>query len=96
MIKTFKDRTTEDVYNGLNTGQARKLPVQLQNIMRRKLDMLDAATMLDDLRSPPGNRLEKLKRNLAGYWSIRVNDQFRVVFEWKDGNAFEVQITDYH
>jgi proteic killer suppression protein len=64
--------------------------------MQRKLDMLDAAVTIDDLKSPPGNRLEKLRGDLAGFWSIRVNDQFRVVFEWKSGDAYQVQVVDYH
>lgn len=68
----------------------------MQKAARRKLDMLNAASNLDDMRAPPGNRLEALRGNLAGYHSIRVNDQWRVVFRWKDGAAHDVKIDDYH
>lgn len=68
----------------------------MQKAARRKLDMLNAALNLDDMRAPPGNRLEALRGNLAGHHSIRVNDQWRVVFRWKDGAAHDVKIDDYH
>ena len=96
MILDFGDQTTEDLFNGINSKAARRIPVSLWPIAVRKLDMLNAAKELRDLQSPPGNRLEKLKRSLAGFHSIRVNDKFRIIFRWIDGNARDVRITDYH
>lgn len=93
MIRTFRDRITESVSQGrLPKG----FPADLLKVARRKLAMLEAATDISDLRSPPGNRLEALKGDRAGQHSIRINDQFRVCFVWKDGHAFDVEITDYH
>jgi proteic killer suppression protein len=96
MILDFADQTTEDIYNGNDSRAARRIPLSLWPVAARKLDMLNAAKELRDLRSPPGNRLEQLKRSLAGFHSIRVNDQFRLIFRWVDGNARNVRITDYH
>jgi proteic killer suppression protein len=96
MIVSFADATTEDIFHGLDTKAARKIPKDIWPVARRKLDMLNAAHSLQDLRSPPSNRLEALKGNLQGKYSIRVNDQFRIVFAWSDGAASDVQITDYH
>ena len=79
-----------------NRQRSRKLPPDLQRVALRKLLMLDAATTLEDLRVPPANRLEKLKGNREGQWSIRVNDQWRICFLWRDGNAQNVEIVDYH
>ena len=92
MIKTFRDRETERLFA---TGNS----VRLGEVSRRafqKLRMLDAARALTDLRVPPGNRLEALKGNRRGQHSIRINDQFRICFEWRDGNALDVEVTDYH
>ncbi len=96
MITDFADAATEDVFNGDDTKAARSLPRDLWSVIRRKLDMLNAATTLLDLRVPPNDRLEALKGNLKGKHSIRVNDKYRVVFKWKDGQASAVQVTDYH
>ena len=96
MIASFGDETTEDIFNGENTKAARRIPVEVWKTASRKLDMLNAAHELRDLMIPPGNRLESLRGTLAGKHSIRINDQFRIVFRWKDGNAHEVRITDYH
>jgi proteic killer suppression protein len=96
MILDFGDQATEDLFNGTDSKAARRIPVSLWSIAARKLDMLNAARELRDLQSPPGNRLEKLKHRLAGFHSIRINDQYRVIFRWLDGNAREVKITDYH
>jgi len=74
----------------------RRFPAGLHRTMLRKLGLVDAAEQLDDLRIPPGNRLEKLKADRAGQQSIRINDQWRVCFRWRDGNAYEVEIVDYH
>jgi proteic killer suppression protein len=94
MIISFGDRDTESLYHDENGG--RKFRPEIRRPARRKLDMLDAATSLDDLRAPRGNRLEALKGEWAGYYSIRVNDQWRVVFQWDAGNASRVRVIDYH
>lgn len=96
MIIDFSDQTTSDIFHGLDTGQARKVPTSLRDIAARILDMINAAHELRDLRTPPANRLELLKGKLSGYHSIRINDHYRVVFRWIDGNAKSVSITDYH
>lgn len=96
MIVSFADKTTEDVFHGSDSKEARKVPKALWPLARRKLDMLDAAVGLQDLRVPPGNRLEKLVGDRARQHSIRVNDQFRVCFVFRDGNAHDVSLCDYH
>lgn len=92
MIKSFGDKATEELYRN-GTG---KRFAAIAKVAGRKLDMIDAATVLDDLRSPPGNRLEVLKGDRAGQHSIRINDQWRICFAWRDGAAYEVEIVDYH
>jgi len=96
VIIGFADQTTEDIFNGSDTKQARKIPSSIWSVAIRKLDMIHAAHEPKDLRIPPANRLEALKGKLSGKHSIRINDQFRIVFTWVDGNAKDVQITDYH
>jgi proteic killer suppression protein len=96
MIVTFLSEATRDVYDGLESKQARKVPQAIWKVAQRKLDSLNAAHNIVDLKSPPANRLEALKGNLKGKYSIRINDQYRIVFEFRDGNAYEVEITDYH
>ncbi len=96
MIESFGDQATEDVFNGTNSKQARTIPRQIWAVVRRKLDMLNAAHSLDDLQSPPGNRLQALKGDRKGFYSIRVNDQYRIVFRFASGYAFEVNCEDYH
>lgn len=93
MIAGFADRDTALLFQ---RQRVRRFPTALQQAMRRKLLLLDAATALDELRVPPGNRLEKLKGDRAGQYSIRVNDQWRVCFRWADGAAHDVAIVDYH
>lgn len=93
MIRTFADKETELIFSGT---RSRKLPLEIQNATRRKLRMIYAAKTVDDLRIPPGNRLEKLSGNLDGYFSIRINDQWRIVFRFEDGGAEDVGIQDYH
>ncbi|MEX1182459.1 MAG: type II toxin-antitoxin system RelE/ParE family toxin [Gemmatimonadota bacterium] len=93
MIKSFSDRGTERLFK---REPVRRFPTDLRRVMLRKLNVLDAAESLDDLRSPPGNRLEKLQRDRASQHSIRVNDQWRICFTWADGNAHDVEIVDYH
>ncbi len=96
MIAGFGNQGTRDIYDGVNSKEARKvLPVNLWPVARRKLDMIAAAREKRDLLAPPGNKLEELKGNLAGKLSIRINDQYRVVFRFEGGNATEVAITDY-
>lgn len=96
MIIDFGDQTTEDIFHGENTKAARRIPPVIWRIASRKLDMINAAVERRDLLIPPGNRLEVLKGKLTGFHSIRINDQFRIIFQWTDGNAKKVQITDYH
>ena len=96
MIIDFGDVATEDFFHGVASKAARKIPPNLGAVTHRKLDMLNAAHVLMDLRLPPANRLEALKGDLKGYYSIRVNEQYRVVFKWLEGNAYEVRIVDYH
>jgi proteic killer suppression protein len=96
MILSFGNKATDDLYNGLDTKGVRRLPHDIIHKTLNKLDVLNGAHDLLDLRSPPGNRLEALKGDLSGFYSIRVNDQWRIIFRWKDGNAYEVQLTDYH
>jgi len=95
MIASFKDEETELIWKGRFSKKI-KLPSQLHDIARRKLRMLAAATTIETLRVPPHNRLETLRGSRAGQWSIGVNDQWRSCFKWHDGNAIEVEITDYH
>jgi proteic killer suppression protein len=93
VIKSFADRDTERLFS---REPIRRLPADLLRTMLRKLVALDAAEALGDLRVPPGNRLEKLKGRRSGQYSIRINDQWRVCFGWKDGDAHDVEIVDYH
>ena len=93
MIKSFSDKETERFYV---TAKSKKIPPNIHKVALRKLDYLDAAYLLDDLRSPPGNMLEALERELKGKYSIRINKQYRIVFAYENGNAYDVVITDYH
>ena len=93
MIASFRDRDTERLFA---RERVRRYPADLLTTMPRKLRLIDAAVVLDDLRIPPGNRLEKLRGDRAGQHSIRINDQWRVCFEWRDGAAHGVEIVDYH
>ena len=93
MIKTFGDKETEKILKG---NYSRKFPTKIQPVGRRKLRMINNAQEIEDLRIPPGNKLEKLKGNLEGYWSIRINNQWRIIFEWTSNDAYRVQIIDYH
>ncbi|MDH3998537.1 MAG: type II toxin-antitoxin system RelE/ParE family toxin [Desulfuromonadales bacterium] len=96
MILSFGDKRTAALYHGVANKELRRLPPDVSRRALSKLDMLNAAHDLLDLRSPPGNRLETLQGELAGMFSIRVNDQWRIVFKWQAGNACEVRLTDYH
>ena len=97
MIQSFSDPGSEDIFNGQNTKDARKIcsPV-LWKIAARKLDLLDSAVSLADLRIPPGNQLQALAGDRQGQYSIRINDQYRICFLWKDAGPDEVEIVDYH
>jgi proteic killer suppression protein len=96
MIVNFKDKATEDIFNGVHSKESRKIPQNINSIAIRKLDMINAAFKIEDLRIPSDNRLESLKGDLAGFFSIRINDQFRIIFTFSQANAFNVQIIDYH
>ena len=96
MIASFGDKATEDLYHGRRTARTRRIPAGILTTACRKLDMIQYAHVLQDLRVPPGNRLEALKGDLAGHHSIRINDQWRVVFLWEEGAAHNVTVTDYH
>lgn len=97
MIVSFRDEGTEDVFDGRDSKRARKTcPQNILRVARRKLDQINQATNLDDLRAPPANRLETLKGNREGQHSIRINDQYRVCFTWTGNGAEEVEIVDYH
>jgi len=97
MIVSFKNQATEDIFNGKNTKNARKLcPQSLWRVSARKLDQLDSVVKLEELKVPPGNRLESLSGNRKDEHSIRINDQYRVCFKWSESDPFDVEITDYH
>ena len=93
MIKTFADRRTQELYA---TGKAKRFPADVSKRVARKLEYVDLATTLEDLRSPPGNRLHELKGDRKGQFSISVNDQWRICFRFLDGDAYDVEICDYH
>lgn len=97
MILSFKNQGTEDIFNGTNTKDARKTcPRALGQIASRKLDQLDSVKFLDELRVPPGNRFQALSRDRKGQYSIRIKDQYRICFEWRESGPEEVEIVDYH
>lgn len=93
MIKTFGDKETEIIWTGV---QSKKLPNEIQIVARRKLRMINSAQGINDLRIPPANRLEKLKGDMSKYHSIRINNQWRITFEWRNNDAYDVSIVDYH
>ena len=93
MIKSFADSETEKVWKG---ERSKKLPGPIQNIARRKLRIINNSISMNDLRIPPANRLEKLKGDLKGHYSIRINDLWTIIFKWNRGDAFELKIIDYH
>lgn len=97
MIRSFRNQGTEDIFDGKNSKHARKLcPRDLLRIARRKLEQLDSAVTIDDLKVPPGNKLERLSGDRAEQHSIRINDQYRICFIWHDGHAEQVEVIDYH
>jgi toxin HigB-1 len=96
VIESFGNALAEDLFDDKNSRATKAFPPELRRVARRKLQYLHEAADLRDLKSPPGNRLEGLKGDWKGFHSIRINDQWRVVFRWSGGNAFDVQIVDYH
>jgi len=93
MIKDFGDKETELIWKGI---RSKKLPFEIQDIARRKLRIINNSQDINDLKIPPGNRLEKLKGNRSNYLSIRINDQWRIIFSWENNDAYKVEIVDYH
>jgi len=93
MIKAFGDKESEKIWNGI---RSKKLPNEIQHVARRKFRMIHNAHDITDLRIPPANRLEKLKGDLSQYHSIRINNQWRIIFQWKNNDAYDVKIVDYH
>ncbi len=96
MIVSFGDKATAALYHGERGKSIRRFPPAIRSAALRKLDVLNGAPTLGDLRSPPGNRLEVLRGDLAGLYSIRVNDQWRIIFRWAEGDAHDVRVIDYH
>jgi proteic killer suppression protein len=97
MIASFKNKATEDIFNGKASRIARKAcPQAIWRVVARKLDQLDSVESLHELKVPPGNRLEQLSRDRMGQYSIRINEQFRICFKWTESGPDEVEITDYH
>jgi len=97
MIRSFKDVASEDLFYGRETKAARKaLPMELRHQASNKLDALDSAAILEDLRVPPGNRLEALRGDRKGQHSIRINDRYRICFRWTDSGPEDVEVVDYH
>ncbi|MEX0780352.1 MAG: type II toxin-antitoxin system RelE/ParE family toxin [Balneolales bacterium] len=93
MIRSFKDKTTKKVFD---REHARGFPPDIHRRAKRKLNLIDAVDSLEDLKVPPGNQLEQLSGNRYGQWSIRINRQWRICFEWRNGDAYNVEIVDYH
>lgn len=93
MIKSFDDKESEKIWNGI---RSKKFPNEIQDVVRRKLRMINNAQDVNDLRIPPANRLEKLKGDLQEYYSIRINNQWRIIFKWINNDAYEIRIVDYH
>ena len=96
MITSFSSSLAEDIFNGINSKQSRKLPGDLHPKAKRKLDMLNATTKIETLRVPPSNKLKKLEGKLSDYWRIKIDKQWAVIFIWNNGEASQVDIIDYH
>ena len=96
VIRNLVGKTTQDIYNGVNSRQARKVPSEVHERTRRLMDQLNAAPSLDFLKIPPSNRLEKLRGNLRDFWSLRINNQWRLIFRWEGNDALDVEICDFH
>lgn len=96
VIRSFGDRATEDIFDGVNSRQARSIPNPAWKAAQRKMALINNAGALNDIAALPGNRLEKLSGELTGFYSIRINDQYRIIFKWDEGQADGVKIVDYH
>jgi proteic killer suppression protein len=96
LITSFGNQATADLFNDINSRDSRKIPSEITRKALNKLDILNAVEKLDELKSPPGNRLEALKGDFKGFYSIRINNQWRIIFQWQNGNVSQVQIIDYH
>ena len=97
MIRSFTDKATEDIFNGIDSKLARKkCPAKLRKVAVRKLDQLDSVVQLRELRIPPGNRFEALHGNREGQYSIRINEQYRICFSWTELGPIDVEVVDYH
>lgn len=96
MIQSFGNKMTQDLFTGKQAKETRHYPAELHRITLRKLALIDYATQVNQLKIPPGNRLEKLRGDYIGFYSLRVNDQWRVIFKWSGENATDVSIIDYH
>jgi proteic killer suppression protein len=96
MIFNFKSNFVQDVFDGSNSRYARKLPLELHNKARRLFDQINVVKTLEELRTPPSNRLEKLQGDLQDFWILRINNQWHIIFRWEDGIAYDVDIVDYH
>lgn len=96
MIKSFTDKATQSIYDGVKSRYARRISKELHPKICRLLDQINAAPTVDMLKIPPSNRLEKLKGDLKGFWSLRANNQWRIIFKWENSDAYEVRVMDYH
>lgn len=96
MIRNFHSKTAQDIFDGISSRTTRRIPADLHEKIRRLFDQMNAATKIETLRIPPSNHLEKLKGNLKNYWSIRINNKWRIIFKWENAEALDVDILDYH
>jgi len=96
MIKNFSSKTAQDIYNGINSRFARRLPTSLHRKAQRLLDQLNSATQVETLNIPPSNKLSKLTGNLKNYWRVKIDKQWAIIFMWKEGLVYNVDIVDYH
>ena len=96
MIIKFSSKVASNIFDGINSRYSRRLPIELHGKAQKLLDQINACTRVETLRVPPGNNLESLRGNLEGFWSIRINQQWRIIFRFEAGNASDVDIVDYH
>jgi len=96
MIKNFRNKIAQDIFDGVPSRLSRKIPSDLHDKIAKLFDQINAATKIETLRIPPSNHLERLKGDLKEYWSIRINKQWRIIFKWENGEAFNIEIVDYH
>ena len=96
MIRNFKSKTAQDVFDGIKSRHARKIPKELHGKIQRLFDQINVVSNVEELRVPPSNHLEKLGGNLKGFWSLRINKQWRIIFRWEMSDAFDIDIVDHH